>query len=125
MGRIHEFKCPSCEMSWQVFLGHGIGHAVLERVLDVFPADVQQKILKDTEGEQFPYFEFNYRPAVCRQCGKVVSVPVICLHQSGNTYASPCPECGASLTIQPEDEDLICPHCGKSTLSAEEVGIWD
>ena len=30
MGIIQKFKCPSCEMSWEVFLGHGMGHALIE-----------------------------------------------------------------------------------------------
>ena len=57
MGIIQKFKCPSCEMSWEVFLGHGMGHALIEDVLDVFPSDIRQKILADTQGEQFPAFE--------------------------------------------------------------------
>lgn len=125
MGIIQKFKCPSCEMSWEVFLGHGMGHALIEDVLDVFPSDIRQKILADTQGEQFPAFEFNFRPAVCWHCRKVVSIPVIDLPQSGHTYFPNCPECGTSVSVRQEDEELICPHCGKSALSAEAAGRWD
>ena len=125
MGIIQKFECPSCGTSWEVFLGHGMGHALIEDVLNVFPADIQEKILADTREEQFPSFEFNYRPAVCWQCRKVVSVPVTYLHQSGHTYSPDCPDCGASVMIPPEGKELICPQCGKSALSAEETGRWD
>lgn len=125
MGRISEFVCPSCNMSWEVQLGHGMGHADLESVLDEFPLDIQQKILADTEGEPYQAFEFNYCPAVCGQCQKVVAVPVIYLHQNGQTYMTACPDCGSSIALQTENTENICPYCGKSTLSAEEIGRWD
>ena len=125
MGRISEFVCPSCNMSWEARLGHGMGHAALGSVLEVFPPDIQQKILADTEGEQYPAFEFNYCPAVCWQCQKVVAVPVIYLHQAGQTYTAACPDCGNSIAVQTEDGEILCPHCGKENLTVEEIGRWD
>lgn len=125
MGRISKYICPSCNASWQIALGHGIGHAVLDSVLDLFPAKVRQNILSDTEGEPFPSFEFNYRPAICPQCQKVIPVPVIYLHQSGNTYSADCPDCNHHVTVRPKEAKLICPRCQESALSAEDIGTWD
>ncbi len=125
MGRIRKYTCLSCNTSWQITLGHGIGHAVLKSVLDLFPPEMRLSILSDTEGEQIPSFEFNYRPAVCPQCRKVVSVPVIYLHRSGNTYSSACPDCGCHVSAETEETELICPCCKSSVLSAEDAGAWD
>ncbi|MEY8377447.1 Trm112 family protein [Lachnospiraceae bacterium 56-18] len=125
MGRINRFVCPSCNASWQIALGHGIGHAVLEDVLELFPAEIRRNILCDTAGEQISSFEFNYRPAICQQCKKMVPVPVIYFPMSGKTYSSSCPDCNGSLTLQPEKAELICPRCGNSALSSEEIGLWD
>ena len=125
MGRSREFACPSCSASWQLFLGHGMGHATLENVLDEFPADIQQKILADTKDEKIPSFEFNFCPAVCRQCKKVIAVPVIYLHHSEQTYFAPCPDCGSTVDIFKEDEDTRCPFCGEGLLSLSDIGSWD
>lgn len=124
MGKIIEYVCPSCENSWQIQIGHGMTHGVLEKVLDEFSEKTQQQILTDTYGEEFPSFEFNYHPAVCRHCRKLFSIPSIYLHQSSCTYSSICPECGNAASIQTEEE-IICPHCGEGILSKEEVGRWD
>ena len=112
MGRVNRFICPSCKMTWQIQLGHGFCHARLENVLDAFPA-------------AFPSFEFQYKAAVCPKCRQVLSVPVIHLHQSGNTYAPACPDCGISVQIKEEEETLICPVCGESPLFSEDAGRWD
>lgn len=125
MGRISEFVCPSCHMSWEVQLGHGMWHAALENVLDEFPPDIRQKILADTGEEENPVFEFNYCPAVCWQCRKVVAVPVIYLHRTGQTYAAACPDCGNAIAVQSEDAEILCPQCGKDPLLAEDIGRWD
>ena len=125
MDRVNRFICPSCKMTWQIQLGHGFCHARLENVLDAFPADIQEKILADTKGEAFPSFEFQYKAAVCPKCRQVLSVPVIHLHQSGNTYAPACPDCGISVQIKEEEETLICPVCGESPLFSEDAGRWD
>ena len=125
MGRISEFVCPSCHESWEVQIGHGMGHAVLESVLDEFPPDIRRKILADVQGEEYPAFEFNYHPAVCWQCRKVVAVPVIYLHLAGHTYTAPCPDCGGLAAAQAEDAEILCPHCGKGTLAEEDTGRWD
>ena len=125
MGRISGFVCPSCHKSWEVWLGHGMAHAALESVLDEFPPDIRQKILSDMEGEQYPAFEFNYFPAVCWQCRKVIAVPGIYLDQTGQSYTAACPDCGSAIAVQAEDTEILCPHCGKSTLSAEDIGRWD
>lgn len=125
MGRISKFTCPVCNRSWQLRLGHGIGHAVLESVLGVFPMDIQQKILADTQGEQIPSFEFNYRPAICGRCEKVVSIPSIYLQQRGDVYSAKCPDCEGDVTIVEENSEIACPHCKKGALLAEETGSWD
>ncbi len=125
MGRITEFTCSSCGMSCQLFLGHGMGHGTLENVLQEFSADVQQKILADTEEEKIPSFEFSYRPAVCRQCRKVLSVPVIHLHRTRRTYFEPCPVCGKFVSILQDSEEVICPCCGEGILEKKDTGNWD
>lgn len=125
MGRISRFVCPSCDRSWEVRLGHGMEHALLENVLDEFPPDIRQKILTDTKGEQDPSFEFNYCPAVCWRCQKIAAVPLIYLHKAGRTYTAACPDCGNPVTVLAEDREPLCPCCGKGMLSAEETGRWD
>ncbi len=125
MGRISKFICPSCRTSWQVSLGHGMEHAVLENVLNAFPADIQQKILSNVKEEQIPSFDFGYQTAICRDCRDVISIPVIYLHQSGKTYFTDCPECKSPAVVYPENEELVCPRCGKGVLLSEEIGRWD
>lgn len=125
MGRINRFLCPSCRKTWQIQLGHGFRHALLENVLGAFPADIQEQILADVKGESFPSFEFQYRAAVCPKCQQVIAVPVIYLHQSGHIYSPACPDCGTSVQIKEEEEKLTCPRCGESSLISEEVGRWD
>ncbi len=125
MGRISELVCPSCNASWQLFLGHGMSHAALENVLDEFPADIQKKILADTKDEQIPSFEFNYYPSVCRQCKKVIAVPVIYLHHTGQTYFAPCPDCGNTGDAFQEGEAAECPFCGEGVLIMNDCGNWD
>ena len=108
MGRIREYTCSSCNKVWRVHTGHGMEHAILKNVLDAFPTDIQQKIILDTKEEQFPYFEFNYRPAVCTRCRKVLS----------------CPDCHKAVVIQEEEAKLSCPFC-KEIMSLREIGTWD
>ncbi len=125
MGRINEFTCSSCNTTWQVRLGHGLGHAMLESVLEEFSEENQQKILEDTEGEEFPSFEFQFRTAICQRCKNVVAVPVITLLQSGQTYFNGCPDCGNSVIIPEQGSEMSCPNCGKAALTEEEIGRWD
>ena len=125
MGRINRFLCPSCRMTWQIQLGHGFRHALLENVLEAFPEDIREKILADTKGESFPSFEFQYQAAACAKCRQVLSVPVIHLHKSGSTDAPACPDCGSPVRIKQEEESLTCPRCGESPLTAQEMGRWD
>ena len=125
MGKICEYTCPSCNTIWSIHIGHGMEHAILENILDVFPTEVQKKIISDTKEEQFPYFEFNYYPAVCHECQNIVSVPVIHLYKSGHTYSSVCPDCGKPVDVQSENIGFLCPLCKESTLLSLETGTWD
>lgn len=124
MGRVREYTCSSCNKVWRVHTGHGMEHAILKNVLDAFPTDIQQKIILDTKEEQFPYFEFNYRPAVCQECQNIIAIPVIHLHQSGHTYSSTCHDCHKAVVIQEEEAKLSCPFC-KEIMSLREIGTWD
>lgn len=125
MGRIREFSCPSCGMSCLLFLGHGMRHGTLENVLQEFSAGVQKKILADTKEEKIPSFEFNYRPAVCRQCKKILAVPGVYLHRTGQTYFGTCPECGGMVSVLQTDEKAMCPCCGGAVLEVNDNGNWD
>lgn len=125
MGRISKFICPSCNMAWELPLGHGMRHATLGNVLNVFSEETRQKILADTEGEKAPVFEFNYCPAVCPQCGKMIAVPVIYLPRTGKTYVTACPDCGKEVKVFTKEDEILCPHCGEKTLQSDDVGRWD
>ena len=43
MGKICEYTCPSCNTIWSIHIGHGMEHAILENILDVFPTEIQKK----------------------------------------------------------------------------------
>ena len=122
MGRITEYTCQSCGAAWRLQLGHGMGHASLEVVLEEFPEDIRQKILTDIREEEIPFFEFNYRPALCRQCGKMTSIPTVYLNRSGRTYVGRCPVCEEEAECLAE---YRCPCCGKDSLAIDDVGFWD
>lgn len=124
MGRIREFSCHSCGEVWQLQLGHGMNHAALENVLEVFSEDIQKRILEDTQEEQIPSFEFNYCPAVCGQCRRIVEIPSIYLHHSGRTYLGVCPSCNNQVEEVLEGKGS-CPHCGSNCLLESDIGRWD
>lgn len=83
---------------------------------------VRNQILTDTEEEQIPLFEFNYRAAVCEQCKKIVSVPSIYLHQKDYVYTGTCAECENAVVALNEGAEIVCPCCKAAVLSEKETG---
>lgn len=123
MGRISQFVCPECRQAWKINLGHGLRHAVLDKVLNEFSQEMREKILARIGGQQIFDFDFNYRAAVCGHCGEVVAVPVLGLRGMGEPFVGECPACGHAPEIG--GETLACPHCGAARLEEQTVGMWD
>ena len=125
MGMIQEYQCPSCNEIWKVATGHGFIHGSFERVLEVFHANIQAKILKDANGDKDPLFQFHYRPALCRDCHSIVAVPVFRFLEHSGVYVTGCPKCGSITELIEDNRSITCPKCGKGSLSTEEIGCWD
>lgn len=125
MGRIHEYKCPSCHGVWKLFLGHGWNHGSIKQVLKVFSPELQNKIITEAKGDPDPLFLFNYQAALCKDCQNLVAVPVIQFLETKKTFVEKCPDCGGDAEILAEDSDIICPRCKKENLCLQEIGNWD
>lgn len=124
MGVVREYRCPSCEKTWKLWIGHGMKHGMLGRVMEAFPADIQKKILEGA-GRELPLFSFNYEASVCGHCGSVVAVPVLRLIESGQTYVGRCPECGGEAEPLGESARISCPGCRQAVLQVQDTGHWD
>lgn len=122
MGQIKEYSCFKCGSRWQTHIGCGMMHGVLNNVLSGFSDEVQNRIVEDTKDEEFPYFDFNYRTASCKQCGNIVAVPVIELLEKGKTYVGACPYCGSEAE---RSETPSCPRCGSGEVQSANIGYWD
>lgn len=123
MGILRKFACPYCEGAWEVKLGQGIRHAMLESVLREFPEEMHPAILASAGGSPMPIFDFQYQAARCARCGEIISVPVITI--GGNVHAAPCPHCGDAAKVLDEEETPLCPRCGRGRIASQRVGHWD
>lgn len=125
MGRIQEYKCPSCHGFWKLFLGHGWNHGSIKQVLKVFSPELQNKIIAEAKGDPDPLFLFNYQAALCKDCQNLLAVPVIQFLETKRMFMPKCPDCGGDVEILAEDSDVICPRCKKEILCLQEIGNWD
>ena len=125
MGIFQEVKCPSCRRAWKIRTGHGRAHGMLNRVMEVFPAGMQDKIHEDLNGESAPLFDFNFHMAACRQCRSIVAVPVLRLLETGQSYSSGCPNCGSRVEFLNENALPACPNCQQKGLTLQDIGHWD
>ncbi len=124
MGKIVRVACAACKREWQCMTGCGLSHALLENVVQEFPAQIEKKVMEET-AEDFPVFEFGYCISICGGCGSIVSVPVVKLEESHAEYVGPCPVCQGAVTLIADISEAACPACGEKTLIAEETGRWD
>lgn len=124
MGVIREFRCPSCEKTWKLALGHGMRHGMLGRVMEAFPQDIQRKIVENV-GKSLPLFTFHYKAAVCGQCRNLVALPVLELIESGHTYIGRCPQCHGEPELVKEESEMICPGCQEARVCVQDIGHWD
>ncbi|MCI9594960.1 MAG: hypothetical protein HFG51_12655 [Lachnospiraceae bacterium] len=125
MGVIQQFSCPSCQKTWKLRTGHGIRHAALGQVMEVFSEDIQRKIVAEVTGGQLPLFYFGYQAAACEHCREMAAVPVLRLIESNQTFVADCPGCGSKVEVLEEDTLVNCPACQKAKLKEQDVGIWD
>ena len=117
MGYIEQIACTSCGKSWELRTGCGMMHGQLENVLHMFPAEIIADIKASVGGQRFPYYDFNYKAAVCDNCKSIVSVPVLELPEA---YKSK----NALPKMLPADIQS-CPHCGSEALLKGTIGLWD
>lgn len=125
MGVIQQFTCPSCLKNWKLRTGHGIRHAALGQVMEVFSEDIQRNIVAQVTGGQMPLFYFGYQEAVCEHCRNIVAVPVLRLIESNQTFIAGCPECSGEVKVIKEETPVNCPACQKAKLRVQDVGNWD
>lgn len=128
MGRMLKITCKSCGAGWECRTGCGMQHGSLEKVADLYPEDMRKKIMEHAAGMEFPVYDFGYRPAYCRQCRAIVSVPVLAFGGGSAEYAGKCARCGheAEPLADMEDiEKMLCPVCYEAALEKEEAGLWD
>lgn len=124
MGKIQRVACKSCNSEWECKTGCGLSHALLQDVMQEFPKEIGDKIMR-VSGEEFPVFEFGYHISACSGCGKIVSVPVIRFAEEDVEYIGPCPVCGADVSLIVKIKEAVCPVCSQKTLMMEETGKWD
>ena len=126
MGVIRRYQCPSCKKTWELFVGHGMKHGILGRVMGTFPKDIQKKIAVEVQGEQLPLVDFQYEEALCKNCQELVAVPVLRFMERQKTFLGKCPNCGSEterLNLQ-EGSEADCPGCG-GYLKIQDTGHWD
>lgn len=125
MGSINKITCGSCQREWECKSGCGLLHARLEDVVREFPEEMGREIISQTDGEEFPIFDFAYQSAVCTGCRSMVGVPVLTFADKNKEYVGRCPICGGAAWPAADLGDVCCPVCGKKALEEEEIGSWD
>lgn len=126
MGVIRQYQCSSCRKKWELFVGHGMRHGILGRVMQTFPEDMQKDIAKEAQGGQLPLFDFQYKEAFCKDCQELVAVPVLRFMERQKIFIGKCPKCGSEtklLNLQ-EGSKADCPGCG-GCLEIQDTGHWD
>ena len=73
----------------------------------------------------FPVFGFAYKPMVCKECGKVDSLPVLEFPKQQVVFVGKCVQCGREMPADGWDKPLECPHCEVQGLEIERIGFWD
>lgn len=125
MGAIVKVFCESCGAQWECQTGCGIMHGTLDRIAPLFPEETGRVLMEYAGRSECPMFDFAFQSAVCQDCVGVVSVPVVRLHESGERYIGPCPDCGKAVRLLGDPEKTDCPVCKKNTLKTIETGRWD
>ena len=125
MGELIKISCPKCGQEWNSKRGHGKNHARLEVVCELFEESVQAQIMQLAGENPFPVFGFGYKPVVCKECGKVDSVPVLEFPREQAVFVGKCVQCGQEITVGALDGSLECPNCEEQELEIERIGFWD
>ena len=125
MGSIVKISCQSCKQQWDLQAGAGIMHGELENVAGLFPEGVKRVLMEAAGRQEYVGFDFAFQPAVCRNCAKFVSIPVVRLEEGAPAYVGVCPDCGKKTWLVKDLEKTHCPICRKGALTLIETGLWD
>ncbi len=125
MGELIKISCPKCGQVWNSKRGHGKNHAGLEMVCPAFDESMQAQIKQLVGDNPFPVFGFAYKPMVCKECGKVDSLPVLEFPKEQVVFVGKCVQCGREMPADGGDKPLECPHCEVQGLEIERIGFWD
>ncbi len=125
MGELIKITCPKCGWVWNSKRGHGRNQARLEKVWPAFEESVQAQIKQLAGDNPFPVFSFGYMPLVCKECGKVDSVPVLEFPKDQVMFVGKCSQCEQEISAEELDKPLECPHCEVQGLEIERIGFWD
>lgn len=125
MGEIISIHCNSCHADWECRTGSGLMHGNLESAAESFSAEVQKEIELAAKQTPLSLFTFSFCIARCNHCGRIVSVPVLTLTETDNTFIGLCPVCNQKARPVARLLKTACPVCGKISLRSDTVGRWD
>lgn len=125
MGAIIRVSCESCHAEWSCHTGCGMKHGSLENTAPLFPKETEAVLMGYAQNNAYPGFDFVFHLSVCPDCGGIVSVPTLKLHENGTSYIGVCPDCGKKVRLVEDLSGTPCPVCGKRELTALETGRWD
>lgn len=139
MGNIIRLRCKKCSYTFDAYLGVGFLYPVVYE-------ETLEEIRKGTYGEAHRLFLEEHKDAavncenvlaVCSSCGHPECVKDMTLYLPRTSRKSPeglkydhkCSDCGGSMRIFTEDEEVTgikCPECGDELERDEEQRIlWD
>lgn len=126
MGAIIRVSCRSCNALWKdLYVGCGMLHSTLEAVAPLFLPEDGKSIREYAGKTEDPLFDFEYEPAACPDCRRMVSVPVLRLRENGAVYTGVCPDCKKKVNPDGMLQKTICPVCGTPSLQMQNTGFWD
>ena len=125
MGAIKKVSCNKCKSSWEVMTGSGMCHSSLKAVSESYSEEVARQILECEKENERIVFDFGFHPAICRECKRVTSVPVLKIKNTCEEYIGGCDRCNVAVELADAPEMCKCPVCGEDVLSVRTVGDWD
>ena len=128
MGEIIHAACSECGYGKQYKIGGGlmsINPEVVEKQLKGDDLDTWNML---REKDRIHFFAWKYEMAYCETCQKLQSIFIVDIRtKEGESMClgSRCDSCRSILSKFEKDEEMICPACGKKTVSRMLTGRWD
>ena len=133
MGQLVNLKCEKCGYETNLGVGAGVTFNNLEKVIDLFEKDTQEKIRAAVKANGGRGWTVSKEIGICEKCGKISAIAVFKMTDpSGKEllYHSKC-ACGSGSIDLKEYEMVLsgellitCPMCGDVMVITEQ-GHWD